>query len=118
KPHDLVGSKPVDPCTIECYRATPGLEQSGSGLEQRGLAGAVASQQRNDLAAIDLEGRAVQDLHAPVAANEVFDFQHACFSNVCSTLARRSAHADCRKARTSSSFISLPRYASITRWSS
>ena len=56
-----------------------GLISPGCRFQQRGFAGAVAAEQGNDLAAIDLQARAIEDLHAAIAANEVLDLQHVDF---------------------------------------
>jgi hypothetical protein len=75
---DGVRPQAVDPLAVERDRAAPGLDEAGGCLEQRRLAGSVAAEQRDNLAALHLQAGAIEDLHAAVAADEILDVEHRC----------------------------------------
>ena len=50
---------------------------AGDGFEQRGLAGAVAADERHDLTLAHLQAHVAQGLDAPVAAGEAVNLEHA-----------------------------------------
>ena len=52
--------------------------RSGHGAQRRRLAGAVGSEERDDLALVDGEGDSVQCLHLPVARVDIAKLQKRC----------------------------------------
>ena len=73
---DAVGLPAGDVLVRQADAAGGGADQADQGLHQRGLAGAVAAEQGEDLAGGDRQGDAVQDAGGAVAGVEVLDHQH------------------------------------------
>src|SRR5262249_32741193 len=72
-PSDLVCCHARDVLTFELDRSPAWADQTGNGLQQCGLAGAVRADQRYDLALVDSNAYVVQDLDLAVACAQVAD---------------------------------------------
>ena len=68
---DLVGAPPDELLTVEAHAARPGADDAGHRADQRGLAGAVRAEERDDLAGVDMQVSADEHRHAVVAHLEV-----------------------------------------------
>ena len=75
RPDDLVRGSPVDPAPVEVDASGAGPQEAGDGAQQGGLAGAVRSDQRDDLSPLHLERDAVQRRQAAIAGDQVLDAQ-------------------------------------------
>ena len=71
--HDLVRRRARDIPAFEHDAAGALLDETHDRAEGRRLAGAVAAEQRHDLAVADLERDVEQDMRGPIMAVEVFD---------------------------------------------
>src|SRR6185312_9302332 len=71
--HDLVRRRARDIPALEHDAAAALLDETHDRAKCRRLAGAVAAEQRHDLAFADLERDVEQDMRGPVMAVEVFD---------------------------------------------
>ena len=74
--HDLVRGSADDIAALEGDRPGRRTDQTGDGLEQRGLAGAIGADQGNDLPRRDFEPHVVQHLDLAVAHAQPLDRQH------------------------------------------
>ena len=59
---EVVGRDVGDVLSLECHGPHAGMEEPADRLEGRGLAGAVCADQRDDLAAADLQGDPAQGM--------------------------------------------------------
>src|SRR5262249_49113978 len=91
-PDDGVGRVAADWRAVEAYLTAPRRQQARDGLEERGLAGPVGADDRDDLAGRHAEGDSAQDLVIAVPCTEGVDLE-------------QGTHAG------------IPRYASSTRGS-
>src|SRR5690606_41109954 len=69
-------SSDLDRVAVEDDRPAARLQDAGDGADQRGLAGAVGADERDDLAGADLEADAVERLRVAVEHRQVADRQH------------------------------------------
>src|SRR5207244_8402744 len=75
KPADLVRRKAVDPLSLEEDLAARGRIEAGDAVEQRGLAGAVRTDQPEDDALLDGEGDVQIRFHAAEEAADIADLE-------------------------------------------
>ena len=73
EPGDLVGEEADQLAAVEADRAGALLDDAHDGLERRGLAGAVAAEQRDHLAFAHAELDPVQDVGFPVEGVHVLE---------------------------------------------
>jgi hypothetical protein len=71
-----VGGNAGELGTVELNAAALRPDQSHDGLERRGLARAVAAEQANDLARVDVEREIPEHPDVPVAADQAGNTEH------------------------------------------
>src|SRR5205823_1184421 len=75
QPGPAVGREGQEVVRLEVDRAGVGLEHTAHTVEERGLAGAVGSDQADDLAGVDPQGDAVEGGDAAEVDGDVLDFE-------------------------------------------
>ena len=63
----------ISSLAFEAHRAGAAVDDAHDGFERRGLADAVAAEQRHDLAFTDVEGDAVQNVQLAVPGFQILD---------------------------------------------
>src|SRR5690606_34301643 len=73
--HDALGWHAGDVVAVEPHAALPGLQQAEDELHHRRLPGAVRADDGDDLALLDPQRHALQDLHLAVPGDDVLNRQ-------------------------------------------
>ena len=74
--HQFVGIGMGDVLAAEGNTAAAGMHQTGNGLQNGGLTGAVGTDQSYDLAFADFEGNTLDGMNGAVVNVHIFNFQH------------------------------------------
>ena len=86
--HDLMPGLFGDVLTLKGHRAALGRQKAGDRMQGGGLARAVRTDQRDDLALVYLEGNVAQRVDQAIVYVNILDFQH-CHTPVSPFLIRR-----------------------------
>src|SRR4029077_4101377 len=73
---DAVGGRAVDPHSVESDLAAAGADPAGDGLEQRGLADAIAAEYTQHFARPHRQADALHDVAGAVMSVQVRDVEH------------------------------------------
>ena len=73
---DLVRGHALEICALKFDAASAGMQQTGDGVQNGGLTGAVCADERDDLALVYLEGHTLDGVDAAVIDVQIVYFKH------------------------------------------